>query len=68
MKEAFVSALLIIVVDRCKPKDGILAGGDDELDGLILWREIKRQIRILRDELDTEKCLPRSGESSVQVF
>ncbi|MCJ1304706.1 hypothetical protein MMC08_007519 [Hypocenomyce scalaris] len=56
MKEAFVSALLIIVVDRKerKPKDGILPGGDDELDGLILWREIKRQIRILRDELDTE--------------
>ena len=78
MKEAFVSALLIIVVDRKdskrndriqdgghngldelvlwpKPKNGVLGGGNDDLEDLILWRTIKRQIRILREELDVDK-------------
>lgn len=78
MKEAFVSALLIIVVDRkdskrndsgqdggmdCphrlipwfEPESGILGGGNDDVDDLILWRTIKRQISILREELDVEE-------------
>ena len=88
MKEAFVSALLLIVVDRkdsnrndriqdggqdgpdelnsChKPKYGIAGGGDDELDQLILWRTIKRQIRILREELDAADGIPSRSEEPI---
>lgn len=90
MKEAFVSALLLLVVDRKdskrneriqdggqdgpdelisrhKPKYGIAGGGDDNLEELILWRTIKRQIRILREELDEAEGLPsRSEEPTMQ--
>lgn len=78
MKEAFVSALLIIVVNRedstrndsgqedgmdcpdrliswSQPESGTLGGGSDDVGHLILWRTIKRQIRILREELDVEE-------------
>lgn len=78
LKEAFVSALLLIVVDRKDSKrnhriqgddhdgldqlisrpqseNGILGGGGDGFDDLILWRTIKRQIRILREDFDVEK-------------
>ncbi|KAA6415036.1 MAG: atp-dependent zn protease [Lasallia pustulata] len=81
MKEAFVSALLLIVVDRKdskrndriqdggqdgldklhlfhKSKYGIAGGGDENLEQLILWQTIKRQIRILREELDEAEGLP----------
>lgn len=80
MKEAFVSALLIIVVDRkdsrrdgsvqdggtdrparriswSQTDGGILGGGNDDVDDLLLWRTIKRQIRILREELNKEEGL-----------
>ncbi len=46
MKEAFVAALLVIVAGRA-----VARGGGDDLDDLILWVEIKRQIKILRDEI-----------------
>jgi len=32
-----------------------LRGDDPELDGLILWREIRKQIKMLRDEMDKDK-------------
>jgi len=46
MKEAFVATLLVIVAGRVAVTDT----GDD-LDDLILWVEIKKQIKILRDEM-----------------
>ena len=48
MKEAFVAALLNLRHSR----KATFGGGDDGLDGLPLWREIKKQIKNLRDELD----------------
>ena len=32
-----------------------LRGDDPELDDLILWREIRKQIKMLRDEMDKDK-------------
>ncbi|KAI9875250.1 MAG: hypothetical protein M1830_008706 [Pleopsidium flavum] len=46
MKEAFVATLLVIVAGR-----EVAEGGGDDFDGLMLWVEIKRQIKILRDEI-----------------
>lgn len=46
MKEAFVATLLVIVAGRAAVEDR-----DDDLDDLILWVEIKKQIEILTDEM-----------------
>lgn len=47
MKEAFVATLLVIVAHRAAVYDS----GDDDLDRFILWREIQKQVKILRDEM-----------------
>ena len=56
LKEAFVATLLAIAGNRSE--SGIRGGGDDEgeggdLDDYELWREMKRQVRLLRDDMDT---------------
>ena len=54
LKEAFVSTLLAIAGNRSE--DGIRGGGDEEggdLDDYELWREMKRQVKLLRDDMDT---------------
>ncbi|KAL8950477.1 MAG: hypothetical protein Q9222_003493 [Ikaeria aurantiellina] len=67
LKEAFVASLLELLVRR----KGVLAGGhgekgegdedeDDDGDGieeLPLWREMKRQVELLRGELDDEAAV-----------
>ena len=54
LKEAFVATLLVIAGNRSE--EGIRGGGDDEggdLDDYELWREIKKQVKQLRDDMDT---------------
>jgi len=54
LKEAFLSTLLAIAFNRSE--DGIRGGGDDEggdLDDYELWREIKKQVKLLRDDMDS---------------
>lgn len=46
MKEAFVATLLVIVAGRVAVEDG-----SDHLEDLVLWVEIQKQIKILRDEM-----------------
>lgn len=52
LKEAFVSTLLAIANGR----SGTLldaTSSDDDLDDYELWREFKKQVKILRDDMDT---------------
>jgi len=51
IKEAFVAALLALVVrDEGEPSDDD-DDGKDEAEKSILWKEMQKQIKILRDEL-----------------
>lgn len=67
IQEAFVAALLVIAT-RTKERDpgkgedigdgwvGVAKlDDDDDLEGLILWVEIKKQIEILRDGMETRE-------------
>lgn len=54
LKEAFVATLLAIAGNRSE--DGIRGGGDDDggdLDDYELWREMKKQVKLLREDMDT---------------
>lgn len=53
MQEGFVAALTTIVGGRAanRMEQG---GGDDELEENVFWQEFKRQIKNLRDEMDSE--------------
>ena len=54
MQEAFIAALLAIATSG---KDSQAQGGSDDHSGLeenILWKEIKKQIKILREEMDNK--------------
>ena len=54
LKEAFVATLLAIAGNRSE--DGIRGGGDEDggdLDDYELWREMKKQVRLLRDDMDS---------------
>ena len=63
LQEAFVATLLVIAGKRSEVVD-VLGGGygdrhddddddDDELNKYELWREMKKQVRALRDDMDT---------------
>jgi len=55
IQEAMVASLLAIAArsgSDHEGKDG--SSGDDDLDKLVLWREIKKQVKILRDEIEDE--------------
>ena len=49
LKEAFVATLLVIAGNRSEDAD--TSGGGDDLDEYELWREIKNQVQLLRDEM-----------------
>lgn len=54
LKEAFVATLLAIAGHRSEEE--IRGGGDEEggdLDDYELWREMKEQVKLLRDDMDT---------------
>lgn len=54
LKEAFVATLLAIAGNRSE--EGVRGGGDEEggdWDDYELWREMKRQVSLLRDDMDT---------------
>jgi len=53
MKEAFVASLLALVVREGGAGDG----GKDDAQNSLLWKEIQKQVRILRDELANAKTL-----------
>jgi len=65
IQEAMVASLLAIAAKGGKGKaDQLVAnvrklaldhGGDDDLEKLVLWREIKKQVKILRDEMGDEQ-------------
>ena len=60
LKEAFVATLLVIAGNRSEDAD--TTGGGDDLDEYELWREIKNQVRLLRDEMQANaepNCLRR---------
>ncbi|MCJ1461434.1 hypothetical protein MMC07_000031 [Pseudocyphellaria aurata] len=67
LKEAFVSALIVIAGNRSEDRFG---GGDDEnddkdpLDGCELWLELKIQIELLRNDMDNTSVTPSGSESS----
>ena len=42
-------------------------GGGDDLDDLVLWRELKKQIRILRDEMEEKRSQIKPGKSTRTV-
>ncbi|KAF2751734.1 P-loop containing nucleoside triphosphate hydrolase protein [Sporormia fimetaria CBS 119925] len=70
MQEAFVAALLVIA-GRRNDGDGeggdkaqMEDGGDDDLEKLVLWRELKKQIDLLREELGKR----RSNDGNIIGF
>jgi SpoVK/Ycf46/Vps4 family AAA+-type ATPase len=55
IQEAMVASLLAIAArsgSGYEDYDG--SSGDDDLDKLVLWKEIKKQVKILRDEIGDE--------------
>lgn len=55
LKEAFVATLLAIAGNRSENEKR--GGGDDEggdLDDYELWREMKKQVKLLREDMDTQ--------------
>ncbi|KAL8937008.1 MAG: hypothetical protein Q9216_004637 [Gyalolechia sp. 2 TL-2023] len=58
LQEAFVATLLAIAGHRSE--DGVRGGGDDEggdLDDYELWREMKNQVKALRDDMGSQKVM-----------
>ncbi|MCJ1287064.1 hypothetical protein MMC26_006412 [Xylographa opegraphella] len=57
MKEAFVSTLLVMANNRTdkglmlQSTDGNDDGSDDDLDDYELWREMKKQVALLREDM-----------------
>ena len=52
LKEAFIATLLAIAGNRSE--NGIGDEGDGDLDKYELWREMKRQVKLLREDMDTK--------------
>ena len=57
MKEAFVSTLLVIAGKRSE--DSVMTGSGDNLDDFELWREMKTQVKLLRDEMKANEKFQR---------
>jgi transitional endoplasmic reticulum ATPase len=56
IQEAMVASLLTIAARGDSDHEGKDdSSGDDELDKLVLWQEIKKQVKILRDEMGEEE-------------
>jgi len=66
IQEAFVASLLVIATgdighgDLDNNSDGFVVlnspttKGDDDLDNIVLWQEFKKQVKILKDQIDPE--------------
>lgn len=54
LKEAFVASLLAIVGRQKKVEAAVEDEGSDELEKSLLWKEIRKQIQNLRDEMGNE--------------
>ncbi|MCJ1475243.1 hypothetical protein MMC13_003905 [Lambiella insularis] len=80
MKEAFVATLLAIAGNRTEKRIEKAGGGpddddDDDLDDYELWREMKTQVAILRDDMGSSKTVRgeehfghgRKGDQKVEV-
>lgn len=74
LKEAFVASLLAIVAEGGEDGDegGNFGGGGDrdEAEKSLLWKEIKKQIKILRDEMDNsavEKERPERSDKADRI-
>lgn len=68
LKEAFVATLLVIAGRRSEEE--IRGGGDDEggdLDDYELWREMKKTVKSLRDDMDTRAARSRYNSSTHAV-
>lgn len=71
LKEAFVATLLTIAGHRSE--ESVRGGGDDnddDLDDFELWREMKKQVKALREDMDnriteTASNLPYTIESAM---
>ena len=69
LKEAFVATLLSIAGHRSEESVG--GGGDDkdgddqdgDLDGYELWREMKKQVKALREDMDNRSTATNSNQS-----
>ncbi len=70
LKEAFVATLLVIAGNRSeegKLSEGLVQGGGDDdggdkdgdLDDYELWREMKKQVKQLRDDMDNRGVLAK---------
>lgn len=80
MQEAFVASLLAIAArgngddenDASAPLTELQALhmalaqtlGHSNLDDLVLWKEIQKQVKILREEMDEKKAQPQSQDGS----
>ncbi|KAL9120154.1 MAG: hypothetical protein Q9187_003289 [Circinaria calcarea] len=55
MKEAFVATLLIMASNRSRSvaRGGGPDGDDDDLDSYELWKEMKAQVKLLREDMDS---------------
>ena len=57
LKEAFVATLLAIAGNRSENGASMAHGGNEEggdLDDYELWREMKKQVKLLREDMDTK--------------
>ena len=65
IQEAFVATLLAIAAedDLIIPSQ---TGNDESLDKYILWRQIKKQIKILRDEISDKQHLSKETPTNPQ--
>ena len=66
MKEAFVAALRVIVIDRASKRERAYVD-DDDLDSIRLWREIKKQVANLREEMGNESRAVERGLRQLAV-
>ena len=68
IQEAFVAALLAIAAEE-DDEETTMAEKDDELDRYLLWRQIKKQVQILREEMEekreTDKRVRQKHQSGV---
>lgn len=66
IQEAFIAALLAIATSRRDPQTHEASDGDGELEKYVLWREIKKQVKILREEMDS-KVVAGLTEMSIEL-